>query len=583
MVWEAWFTLAVVAGMLAALAFDLLAPVIAILSTLLVLLLVGILTPQQALSGFSNSAPFTVAALYVLARAAEKTGILLPLVQAALGGAAGVRGRLLRLLVPAAGASAFLNNTPIVAMLSPLVANWADRNGVSPSRYLMPLSFAVILGGVGTTIGTSTNLVVSGLMEADGFGPMGLFEITRLGLPAALAGIAIMIVLAPILIVERKSPRRELSEAEREFLVSMVVAPSGPLDGRSVEAGGLRHLQGVFLVDIERDGERIGPVAPHTVLRGGDRLTFVGRADLIVDLQRARGLESMEQQHLEGLDSPAHTFFEAVVGKASPLVGTTLREIRFRERYQAAVIAIHRAGERVQAKFGGVELQIGDTLLLLADPGFQERWRDRSDFLLISRLGGDPPAATRKAWIVGVVAAAIVLAAGGGLLPIFQASLIGAGVLVALRVLTPGEARNSVDLDVVLIVAASLGIGVAIEESGLASELGALLVGAFSGLGRTGVVLGVAVATVVLTEVVTNNAAAAVVFPIAMAAAADFGADPRPFALVVAVAASCSFLTPIGYQTNTMVYGPGGYRFGDYARFGFPLTIVVFAVILASA
>jgi di/tricarboxylate transporter len=230
-----------------------------------------------------------------------------------------------------------------------------------------------------------------------------------------------------------------------------------------------------------------------------------------------------------------------------------------------------------------VELQIGDTLLLLADPGFQDRWRDRSDFLLISRLGGDPPAATRKAWIVGLVAAGIVLVAGGGLLPIFQASLIGAGALVALRVLTPGEARNSVDLDVVLIVAASLGIGVAVEASGLARQLGALLVGVFDGFGRRGVVLGVAVATVVLTEVVTNNAAAAVVFPIAMAAAADYGADPRPFALVVAVAASCSFLTPIGYQTNTMVYGPGGYRFGDYARFGFPLTLVVLAVILATA
>jgi di/tricarboxylate transporter len=581
--WEAWFTLAVVFALLGTLGFELVAPVIAMLSALLALLLAGVLEPRQALSGFSNPAPFTVAALYVLARAAEKTGALLPLVEAALGGATGLRGRLLRLLVPSAAASAFLNNTPIVAMLAPPVANWADRNGVSPSRYLMPLSFAVILGGVMSAIGTSTNLVVSGLMEANGLGPMGLFEITHLGLPLTAIGLVVMIVLAPVLLRERKSPRRELTEAEREFLVSMVVAPTGPLDGRSVEAGGLRHLQGVFLVEIQRGGERIGPVAPHAVLRGGDRLTFVGRSDLVVDLQRTRGLVSAERQHLEGLDSPAHTFFEAVVGATSPLVGSTLRETGFRERYQAAVIAIHRAGKRVEAKFGDVELEPGDTLLLLADPGFQARWRDRNDFLLISRLGGDPPGATRKAWLVGVVTAGVVLVAGSGLLPIFHASLLAAGALVALRVLTPGEARNAVDLDVVLIVAASLGIGVALEESGLARELGQLLANSSRAFGRYGVVFGITLATVVLTELVSHNAAAAVVFPIALAVAAEIGADPRSFALVVAVAASCSFLTPIGYQTNLMVYGPGGYRFGDYARFGFPLTILVFAVLVGSA
>jgi di/tricarboxylate transporter len=339
----------------------------------------------------------------------------------------------------------------------------------------------------------------------------------------------------------------------------------------------------VFLVAIERDGERIAPVAPTSTLHGGDRLTFVGRADLVVDLQKTRGLASAEHQHLAGLDSPEHTFFEAVVGQTSPLVGDTLKNARFRARYQAAVVAIHRAGERVQAKLGEVELHFGDTLLLLADPQFADRWRDRRDFLLISRLGGSPPTTTRQAAIVGALLLGIVVVAGSGLLPILHASLIAAIALVALGVLSPGEARDAVDLDVLVVLAGSLGIGLALEHSGLAGVIGSGLVELVGGSSRTAVLLGLVLATVTLTEMITNNAAAALMFPIALAAAGDLGVDARPFAIAVAVAASASFLTPIGYQTNTMVYGPGGYRFGDYSRLGAPLTVLVIATIVALA
>lgn len=580
MTWQAWLTLGVLAGTVFVLSRDRYPPSAVVLAAVVFLLVAGVLTPAQAFSGFSNTAPITVAALYVVARAIDKTGALQPILAATLGSGRRARASLLRLLVPTAAVSAFINNTPLVAILAPQVRDWAERRGLSPSRFLMPVSFATILGGTITVIGTSTNLVISGLLESHGLPSIGMFEITRLGLPVAAVGLLIVVVLAPWVLPERRPARRNIQEDAREFGVQMVVVGGGPLDGKAVEQGGLRHLEGVYLVEIDRNGETIAPVSPTTVLRGGDRLTFVGRADLVLDLQSTRGLRSAEAPHLAGFDSARHTFFEAVVGETSPLVGKTLKEAGFRGSYGGAVVAIHRAGQRVKAKLGAVRIKVGDTLLVLADPGFKERWYDRKDFLLVSRLGGSPPTSTRQAWLVGLVGVGIVLLAGTGLLPVLHASLVGAMLLVAVGVLTPGQARGAVDLDVILLIAAAFGLAAAIEVSGLADHLASGIVAVFDGFGPAGALLAVVLATLALTELITNNAAAALLFPIAVSTAAKMGEDPRPFAIAIAVAASASFLTPIGYQTNTMVYGPGGYRFGDYWRLGAPLTIAVVAAIV---
>ncbi|NIR46584.1 MAG: SLC13 family permease, partial [Gemmatimonadetes bacterium] len=541
--WDAWFTLAVLIVTVAALAREFLPPSAIILSAVIVLLVAGVVTPGQALIGFSNPAPVTVAALYILARAVEKTGALQPVVRSTLGAGKGARRSLTRLVGPAATASAFLNNTPIVAMLVPQVANWADRSGHSPSRYLMPLSFAAILGGMVTLIGTSTNLVISGLLEASGQPPLAMFEISPVGLPVALVGLLLIVLLTPLLVPERRPARRELEEEGREFVVHLEVVPEGPLDGQEVERGGLRHLQGVYLVEIERAGESIAPVTPTTVLAGGDRLTFVGTAELIVDLQSTRGLVSTEQEHVGEFDTSRHTFFEAVVGAASPLVGKTLKEVGFRGRYQAAVVAIHRAGHRVKAKLGSVRLRVGDTLLLLAGQDFRRQWRDRNDFLLVSRLGGAPPAATRKAGWVGLIGLAIVVGAGLGLLPILHLSLLGAAALVISGILTPGEARNAIDLDVILVIAGAFGLGSAMQSSGLADTGADLVIQAFGPFGPRGALLGIVLATIGLLTIITNNAAAVLMFPIAMSTAAGAGYDPRAFAIALAIAASASFMT----------------------------------------
>ncbi len=561
--------------MVAALARELAAPSATVLTAVIVLLVGGVITPSEAFAGLSNPAPITVAALYVLARAVEKTGALQPLVAGTLGDGDGRRSGLARLLVPAAAMSSVLNNTPIVAMLAPQVENWAQRTGRSPSRFLMPLSFAAILGGMVTLIGTSTNLVVSGLLTDAGEAPLGMFELTPVGLPVAVVGVALLILLSPRLLPERHPAQADLSDGFREFVVRMVVEPDGALDGRSVEAGRLRNLAGVFLIEIDRDGEVIAPVGPQTVLHGGDELTFVGRAGVVVDLHAICGLRSAEHKHVQEFDTVRHTFFEVVLGPSSPLVGRSLKEAGFRARYQAAVVAIHRAGRRIDAKLGGVVLKAEDTLLILSDPGFRERWRDRSAFLLVSRLGGVPPSVGRKAGIVALVGAGVVLSAAVGLLPVLSAALVGALVLVLSGVLTPSEAKDAVDLDVILVIAGAFGLAAALETSGLATDIAHLVGGVFGPLGPSGGLAGIVLTTVLLKSLITNNAAAVLMFPIAMSAAAELGLNPRAFAVAVALAASASFLTPLSYQTNLMVYGPGGYRFGDFARLGAPLVILV--------
>jgi di/tricarboxylate transporter len=577
MAWEGWLTLGVILVAILVMVRDWLAPAATLMAAVVALLLAGVVDTDQALSGFSNPAPLTVAALFIVARAVEKTGALQPLVSSMLTSEAGPRRALGRLVVPVAASSAFLNNTPIVAMLVPQVSAWAERRQRSPARFLMPLSFAAILGGLMTVIGTSTNLVVSGILEEGSFDPIGVFEISKLGVPVAIGGLLVLITLAPRLLPSRPPARSDLQDTVREFVVDMEVEPGGPIDGATVEDGGLRHLAGVFLVQVERFGDLIAPASPTLVLHGGDRLRFVGKADNVVDLQATRGLVPAAHQD-GGFDSGRSAFFEVVVGASSPLVGSTLREAGFRSRYQAAVVAIHRAGHRLEGKLGQVPVRVGDTLLILADRDFRSRWYDRNDFLLVSPLDSTPPVSSNRAVWVGLVIAGIVVTATTGVVTLLEASLVGSFLLVIGQVLTLGEARRAVNLDVVLLIAAALGLGRAATESGLANKIADLMVDAFGGWGDAGTLLGLVLATIVLTELVTNAAAAAIMVPIALATAQQVGEDPRGFAIAIAIAASASFLSPIGYQTNTMVYGPGGYRFSDYSRLGLPVTATVVAV-----
>ncbi|MXW18959.1 MAG: SLC13 family permease [Gemmatimonadetes bacterium] len=576
MIWEAWLTLAVVTLAVLVLTRDLVSPAVAFMAAVVVLLIADVVTPGEAFQGFSNPAPITVAALYVLARAVEKSGALQPMVRATLGTARSVRGALARMTVPVAAASAFLNNTPIIAMLSPQIGEWADRRGDSASRYLMPLSFAAILGGMTTLIGTSTNLVVSGLLEEQGYDPFTMFELTRVALPLALVGLVVTVLVSPNLLPDRLPPRQEAREGGRSFSVRMIVEPGGPLDGLRMDEAWSVLPEGATMVYFERDGEGAGQPHPETVLKGGDFLTLLGDTDVVLNLHDISGLASSQQPHLPfEFRSARHSYFEAVIAPESRLVGQSLIDIRFLARYQATVVAIHRAGEPVHGHLAQAQLKPGDTLMVIADQGFGERWRGRNDFMLVSRLGAPAPPLSPNAVVVLAVAAAVVVGAGLQILPILHLSLLGALALVVLGILTPNEAKDSIDFDVIVVIGAAFGLAAAVESSGLGQSAADLIAAVSGNFGAQGAMAAIVVSTIALSSIITNNAAAALVLPIALTSAGTFGIDARAAAVAVALSASASFMTPIAYQTNLMVYGPGGYHFGDYARLGTPLTLVV--------
>lgn len=578
---ESWIVATVVLAVLVALWKEIASPSVITFTGVVILLVSGVIDSDEAFAGFSNSAPITVAALFVVASAVSKTGAIDSLTGYLLGNSGNTRRPMLRLLTPTIAVSGFVNNIPLVAMLMPRVTGWAKRRGLASSTFLMPLSFGAILGGMLTVIGTSTNLVVSGKMAESGLGPMSFFETGLVGLPIAIGGLLIIVALGPKVLSSRKSAGAEFEEELRHYTIEMTVDTGGSVDGKTVVEAGLRALSGVFLVSIDRGDTTIAPATPSTVLRGGNILRFAGRIEQVLDLQRIPGLTLAEHHHVSDLPHPTAEYFSVVVGSDSPLVGRTLKEVGFRAKYQAAVIAIHRADHRIEEKLGDVSIRVGDTLVVVADPAFRSRWQNRSDFLIVAPMdGSEPPRAPGAARTLMILVAMIVLAALD-IVPILQGALVAAILLIVIGILTADEARRAVDLEVIGVIASAFGLAAAVETSGLAATVSRELVDVFGGIGPRGILLGVILATVLVTELVTNNAAALLMFPIAVAAAESASLDPRGMAVAVAIAASTSFLTPIGYQTNTMVYGPGGYRFSDYIKLGLPVTTLVVIVLVA--
>ncbi|MEZ4319715.1 MAG: SLC13 family permease [Myxococcota bacterium] len=574
----ALLTLSVVVASLALMASNRVSPDVILLGGVVLLTAAGVLTPEQAFGGFANTGMLTVAALFVVAAGLRETGAVNTLTSGLLGRPESERGALVRLVFPVIAASSFLNNTTVVATLLPAVHDWARRLGRSPGRLLLPLSYASIIGGTCTLIGTSTNLVVAGLVEdlhptVPGLHSLGMFEVTPLGVLVALGGALVMIALGPVLLPDRKPPI-STDDDPREYTMELLVPANSRIAGRTVEEAGLRHLPGAFLMEIVREGDVIAAVSHTHRLVAGDRLVFVGDVDAMVDLQRFPGLAVAPDQvfKLDG-DRMARRIVEAVVSSRNPMVGQTIRDSGFRAHYRAVVIGVARAGERLAGRIGDIVLQSGDVLLLEAHEGFVDRYRTRSDFVLVSSISGAAPPRTERAWVAGAILAVLVAASTLGLTSTVTAAFVGAGAMVALRCCTLEEARRSLDLSVLVAIAAAFGLGRAIQESGLDRRLAdlAFQVGATSPFLA---LVAIYVVTALLTELVTNNAAAVLAVPLAIALADRVDAEPMGFVIAVMMAASASFLTPIGYQTNLMVFNAGGYRPLDYVRFGAPMSLV---------
>ncbi len=593
---NAWLTLGALVWMFGMLLLTQVSADLVMMAALSALMLSGVITPAQMLSGFANEGMATVGVLYVVVAGLRETGVMTWVAQGLFGRPRSVTSAQLRMMSPIAVLSAFMNNTPLVAAALPAVIEWGKKHGIPVSKLLMPLSFATILGGLCTLIGTSTNVIVAGLMkDAVKAGQidqtLGFFTLTWIGVPCAIAGIAYMAIASRWLLPTRDAVLRQSADP-RAYTVEMTVAPDGAVAGKTIEEAGLRHLNEMYLAEVEREGEVIAAVGPQLRLQGGDRLIFVGVVDSIVELQRVRGLNPATNQVFK-LDGPraGRSLIEAVVSDRCPLIGKSIRDGKFRTQYNAAVIAVARSGERLHQKIGDIVLQAGDTLLLEARPAFVQQQRNSADFYLVSSLEDSSPPRHEKALValfilVGMVALATAfeqvpyfVAKGFGM---FHAAVLAAGLMLATRCCGTASARRAIDWSVLIVIAATLGIGKALESTGLATSFAHGLV-AMVGADPFAQLAIIYFVTMLLTELLSNNTAAVLMFPIGLATAAALGVNYMPFVVALTIAASCGFATPIGYQTNLMVYGPGGYRFTDYVRFGVPLNFLVAVVTLALA
>jgi di/tricarboxylate transporter len=571
---DAMFTLGLVAVLLGLLALTRIGPDFVFLGGLVVLLVTGILTPTEALEGFGNPGLVTVGALYVVVTGLRDTGGIQWIGNRLLGRPPTLSLAQLKLMAPVAFMSAFLNNTPVVAMMVPAVSDWARKLGFPASKLMIPLSYAAILGGTCTLVGTSTNLIINSLLtRATGGRGLAMFELAWIGVPTALLGLAYLMTVGRWLLPVRQSVHQQF-ENPREYVVEMLVDPSGPLVGRTLAEAGLRDLGDMYVAEIERGGRRLPVVSPNEHLHAGDRLILVGVVDSAVDVQRIRGLAPATDQvfKLDGARS-GRILIEAVVSGTSPIVGRSIREGRFRNRYDAVVLAVSRQGQRVRSKIGDIVLQPGDTLLLEARPAFVQQQRNSRDFFLVSSIEDSTPLRHERAVLAISILAGMVTAVAVGFLSMLEAALIAAGLMLVCQCTTEAAARRNVDWQVLIVIGAALGIGAALQETGAALRVAVLLTG-LAGSNPWLNLLVIYLVTTMFTELITNNAAAVLLFPIAIAVANSLGVSFVPFVIAVTMAASASFATPVGYQTNLMVYGPGGYRFGDFFRVGAPLNLL---------
>ena len=593
--WKLVITLVVFAGIMIGLFQEKYASETIMLSALLVLVCCKVIPMKEAITGFSHETIFTIAGLLVVAVGLQMTGAI-EVISRAMLGQPKPGTKLLRLIAPVALLSAFMNNTPLVAFFLPIFVNVAKKIRVSPSKLLIPLSYASVLGGTCTLIGTSTNFVIHSKMKDAGLDGMGMWELGWIGIPVSIVGLIYMATLGYRWLPSRTDILEYAETHPREYTVELIVRPDCSLIGSTIRKSGLRDLPGLYLYAIERSGERLSPVDPDQFLLLDDILCFSGVVSTILDAQKIRGLEPIEH-HEQILPHPAlsalpaaqgiptaaprsgNQLCEVVISPTSPLVGITVKEADFRSRYHASIMAVHRSGEKIERKIGQIVLQSGDTLLVDAPEDFAPRWRNSRDFILVSGIEDSAPVDHRRAWIAISIFVMVVL--GMSFLDSSKApllALIGAALTVLTGCTTSREANRNIDLSVLILIAAALGVGNALERSGAADWIANILITWAAPMGPVAVLAVIVLLTGVLTELLSNNPCAAIMGTLAIAAAKSTGMDPRPLLLAVAVTSSYGFATPFGYQTNLMVYGPGGYKFKDYLKVGIPLDIICWSM-----
>lgn len=598
MSFEIIFTLVVIILAFVALMLDLWSPDAILLTAVGIVTAAGVISLEQAVHQFGNTTIVALGALYVIAAALRNSGALDRASEIILGtGSQNIRKILLRMCPGVAVYSGFLNNTPIVAMGIPAIRRWARKYGVSSSKLLMPLSFAAILGGICTLIGTSTNLIAHGLLQDSGFEGFSFFELAWLGVPCAIIGLLYIVFITPVLTPDR-SDIRDVEESKRKSLLELEISDESPLVDQTIDDANLQTLPGFRLVRINRNEDEIAPVPEEETLRAGDHLFYTpeeGMSDITPDLTNYPGLRLAVKppRKIARDEKQDRELHQVVVKEGSRLVGSTVEEARLLDRFGAAVTGVRRSGERIEKPLGEFVLRPGDVLLLDTKRGFQQAYEDSGDFYMTSESGGEQAESradgdavqdgAKDIYVSVLVLIAVIATVTAGIFHIALAGILGVAVLLAFDVIDPGEARESVDWTVLIVIGAALGLGKAMEVSGAAEMIGNGMIRITSDMGPYAVITGSVIITTLLTNIITNNGAIALMFPIALSMAQSQGLEPRAFIVSITLASSMSLLTPIGYQTNLMVYGPGNYKFADFFKVGLPLQLLLWFTVIVLA
>ena len=547
---------------------------------MLALTSVGILSPEEMISGFANSQITTVVLLLVIGNVINQTTIIPFVFDRLFSRSKTYKTFLSQLMLTVGSASAFMNNTPLVAMLIPYVYNWGARHNVSPSKLLIPLSYATIAGGMITVIGTSTNLIVIGLMAGDGLKPFSLFAFAPIGIPVMLLVWLYMVSIGNRTLPDNKDPLQVVKDDSKQFLVEVIIGENSPLAGLTIGEASENFLRHVLVMDILTKGRKVNAGVPAEKLYANEHLLLKGSTEAINGLLAGNaGLfipQVKEYDMAKGLD-----LVEVVVSYNSSLARKTIAESRFRSIYGGAIVAIHRQDEDILTSVDNTLINPGDVLMVLAGEEALKKYKETTDFYVISKAPSERKIGGWKSGAVGGGFISILLLNSFGLANLFVLCLWLSGFYYLLKVTSLRQIQRSLDMDLIVVLALSIGLGKAIKNSGMADVFGVSMNEWFGQFGVVGALVGIYLLANILTQMISNAAAATIAYPIAIATAHVFGASPAAFAMTVAFAASLDFSTPIGYQTNLMVYGPGGYKFTDYMRVGIPLNLGLLVLVVA--
>ncbi|MEM9923913.1 MAG: SLC13 family permease [Cyanobacteria bacterium P01_D01_bin.50] len=558
------------------------------IGVMVLLMALGLVTPEEGISGFGNSATITVMAMFILSAGISRTGAIAVVNDLLLKwGGKHLTKQILAIGIITGPISGLINNTAVVAVFLPVVEDWCKKQGMSPSKLLMPLSFVTILGGMLTTIGTSTNVLASGLSEKLGYGAFSLFQFTELGLIIFTVGLAYLTFIAPRLLPNRKIRSNNTVTQDydlKDYVSEIVVAPSSNLVGQTLRQSKLQRKFDLDVLEIIRNDNHFPQPFADKLLQGGDILMVRGGKECLLKVKDERGIEFLpdvqfgDKSWEKNLSSGEESIAEVLILSNSNLIGSTLKDIRFRQRYNATVLAIRRGEELVRERLGKVKLRFGDVLLLQGPNQSFLGLQTSRDLLFI----GDRDLETlrrEKAGIAVGIGLGVVLAAAFGILPILVSALLGVLLMVLSGCLKPGEVYQAVRWDIIFLLAGLIPLGIAMDKSGTTQWLAQNLVAIGGNLSGYWLLTFFYLVTVLITEILSNNASVVLLLPVAVEVAKSLSFNPMAFILVVTFAASSSFMTPIGYQTNTMVYSPGGYKFIDFARVGAPLSLLMALIV----